>query len=444
MKILRALKTVDYRMWLAILATMLLPTIYQTIRYFFLGDMPSDSGINIASQLQWVNLFYEVIQEALILPLFFILGKSLTEKEEFANKVRTGLWFTACIYLFLSLGIIFFARPLVVIMAQQPALVNATIIYIRLETFAALFSTLWRFMSLVLITLKKDKYIYIVLGVQMSFSVFFDTFLISNLSCSFQLGANGIAITNIIVNLLLLIVAFLLLKREKISLFSKTKWKLGWLKEWFHIGIYSGLESLLRNLAFMIMIVRMTNIVREQGNYWLANGFIWNWLLLPGLALADLVKKEVGENKENIREKTFGYLMLTVIFALGWLISIPLWKPFLKYIMNVQDYETVYYIVLLETGFYLIFLFNSCVFDSTFYGLGKTNYMLIQSLCIDVFYYGVLFIFFLTKVFVPSLLGIALMFGIGMTLDFIPTMILYIRLLKKEGIHVDFCLKKVS
>lgn len=54
------------------------------------------------------------------------------------------------------------------------------------------------------------------------------------------------------------------------------------------------------------------------------------------------------------------------------------------------------------------------------------------------FYYGVIFILYLTKVFILSLLGIALMFGIGMTLDFIPTMILYIRMLKKENIKIDF------
>ena len=87
MKIIRALRTVNYRLWFAIFTTMLLPTVYQTVRIFFLGDMPSDSGINIASQLQWVNLFYEVVQEALILPLFFLLGKSIDNRDEFANKV---------------------------------------------------------------------------------------------------------------------------------------------------------------------------------------------------------------------------------------------------------------------------------------------------------------------------------------------------------------------
>ena len=333
------------------------------------------------------------------------------------------------------------ARPLVVLMAQDTALSDATVTYVRLETVAALFSTLWRFMMTVLVTLKKDKYIYIVLIIQMVLSVLLDTFLISNLAVSAKLGVNGIAVTNIIVNAVILGCSILLLYRENIRLFAKQKRSFGWLNEWFKVGKFSGLESLLRNLAFMVMVVRMVNIVAEQGNYWLANNFIWQWLLLPGLALADLVKKEIGESKDNIRDKTFGYLVLVSIFAIIWLISIPLWKPFLQYVMNVEEYETVFKIVLLETGFYITFLFNSCIFDSTFYGIGKTNYMLIQSMCIDGFYYGVMFVLYLTGVFVPTLLGICLMFGIGMALDFIPTLCLYLRMLKKEKIKIDFQLE---
>ena len=441
MRIIRALRSVNYRLWLAILATMLLPTVYQTVRIFFLGDMPSDSGINIASQLQWVNLFYEVVQEALILPLFFLLGKSLDDGKEFSNKVRTGLAVTGGIYLIVSVIMIACARPLVLFMQQDAALVEQTVVYVRLETTAALFSTLWRFMSVVLVTLKRDNYMYILLGAQMLLSVLLDTFLISSLPVSAKIGVNGIAINNIIVNLIVLTISVALLYRENIPLFVKEKWDFGWLKDWFKVGKFSGIESLLRNLVFMVMVVRMVNIVAEQGNYWIANNFIWNWLLIPGLALADLVKKETGENKDAVRTKTFGYILLASIFAAAWLVSIPLWKPFLKNVMNVAEYETVFKIVLIETGFYITFLFNSCIFDSTFYGLGKTNYMLIQSLCIDGLYYGIMFILYVTGVFVPTLLGIALMFGIGMALDFIPTLILYVGLLKKENLKIDFNLQ---
>lgn len=441
-RIIRALKTVNYRLWIAILAMMLLPTIYQTVRIFFLGDMPNDWGFNIASQLSWVNLFYEIIQEALILPLFFILGKSINNHSELENKMRSGLIVTGIIYLIVSGILAIFSRPLVVFMAQEDVLVDATVNYIRLETIAALFSTFSRFMMLVLVTLKKDKYMYITLGIQMVLSIVLDTFLISGLKVSADIGVNGIAIANIIVNFVVLIIAVMLLYQEKIKLFKKEKLSFVWMKEWFNVGKFSGLESLLRNFAFIIMIIRMVNVLAEQGTYWVANNFIWHWLLLPGLALADLVKKEIGENEQNIRDKTFGYILLTSIFAICWLISIPLWRPFLQHIMNVDAYEIVFNIVLLQTGFYITFLFNSCIFDSTFYGAGKTNYMLIQSICIDAFYYGIMFILYISGVFIPSLVSISIMFGVGMALDFIPTMVLYIRLLKKKGIKVDFTLEE--
>lgn len=436
--IIRALKTVNYRLWSAILFVMLLPTIYQTVRIFFLGDMPGDWGYNIASQLSWVNLFYEVIQEALILPLFFLLGESLANKPELENKVRSGFLITGIIYLTVSSLIAVFINPLVTFMAQDVSLIAETVKYIRLETVAALFSTLSRFMMLVLVTLKKDKYMYLTLGVQMALSVVLDTFLISGLKFSANIGVNGIAIANIIVNFVVLVITVLLLKREQIEIFKREKLSFKWTKDWFQIGKFSGIESFLRNLAFMIMIIRMVNVVAEQGNYWIANNFIWGWLLLPGLALAELVKKEIGENENNVRDKTFGYFVLTSIIAVTWLVSIPVWKPFLQYVMNVDAYEEVFYISLIQTGFYITFLFNSCILDSTFYGLGKTKYMLIQSICIDVFYYGIMFILYITGIFVPSLLGISLMFGIGMALDFIPTISLYIWMLKKKNIKIDF------
>jgi len=436
-KIIPALKTVNYRLYFALIFTGFLHTLYTTVRIFYLGDMPGDWGFNIASQMAWVGLVYEIVQEALILPLFFILGKSLSIKDEFENKVRTGLFVTFGIYFIISLILIIFTKPLVVLMAQNVDLIDATVSYVRIETVAALFSTLTRFIILVLVTMKKPDYMYYLLGVQMFMSVLLDTFLVSGLSFSLNLGVNGIAISNIIVNLTMLTIAIVLLNRENIRvLFNKTKPSFEWLKEWYQVGKFSGLESFFRNLAFMVMIIRIVNEVSEQGSYWVANNFIWFWLLLPVLALGDLVKKEVGEDIDNIRTKTFGYFIVVTIIVISWLISIPVWKPFLQYVMNVSEYEKVYGIVTLQLVFYITFAYNS-IMDSTFYGVGKTNYMLYQSLIIDVFYYGIAFILYITKSFTPTLTTISLMFGIGMVLDFIPTTILYRKLLREKQIQIQ-------
>jgi len=436
-KIITSLKTVNYRLYFALIFTGFFPTLYTTVRIFYLGDMPGDWGFNIASQMAWVGLVYEIVQEALILPLFFLLGKSLSNKDEFENKVRTGLFVTFGIYFIISLILIIFTKPLVVLMAQNVDLIDATVSYVRIESVAALFSTLTRFIILVLVTMKKPDYMYYLLGVQMFMSVLLDTFLVSGLSFSLNMGVNGIAISNIIVNLTMLTIAIVLLNRENIRvLFNKTKPSFEWLKEWYQVGKFSGLESFFRNLAFMVMIIRIVNEVSEQGSYWVANNFIWFWLLLPVLALGDLVKKEVGEDIDNIRTKSFGYFIVVTIIVIAWLISIPVWKPFLQYVMNVSEYEKVYGIVTLQLVFYITFAYNS-IMDSTFYGVGKTNYMLYQSLIIDVFYYGIAFILYITKAFTPTLTTISLMFGIGMVLDFIPTTILFRKLLREKQIQIQ-------
>ena len=433
--IIKSLKLINFRLLGAIFIIMFLPTVYQTVRIYFLGDMPSDWGINIASQLSWINLLYEIIQEALILPLFYILGKSLKNSDELENKIKSGLLLTGIIYTILSFFIFIFANQFVIIMAQNKELIDATVVYIRMETIAGIFSTLTRFLMLVFITLRKDKFMYILLTSQMLFSILFDTFLISSLPISLNIGVNGIAVSNIVVNIISLFIGFILLRKINIIIFNRKKISFEWAKEWFKIGKFSGLESFTRNLAFMIMIIRMVNVISEQGSYWIANNFIWGWLLLPALALADLIKKEIGENRENIKNNTLGYFIFSCIFTIFWLISIPLWKTFLQNIMNVSDYETVNYIVLIQTVFYIIFIFNN-ICDSTFYGIGRTDYMLFQSLIVNIFYYGGAFILYQNGIFVPSLFRISLLFGIGMTVDFIPTIILYFRMLKKMDLKI--------
>lgn len=435
-KVVASMKRINYRLFLALLLMGLIPTIYTTVRIFFLGQLPGDWGFNIASQLSWVNLLYEIVQEALILPLFFFIGKSLTDQSELENKVKTGLILTAGIYAALSLLIMIFAVPMIRFMAQDVTLIDETAAYIRLETIAAVFSTLVRFVTIVLITIKKEKYLYAILGVQMILSIILDTFFVSSLDISLNLGVNGIAITNIIVNVLLLGLALLMLRRENIYIFRfEKKLSFRWIGQWAKVGGISGLESFVRNFAFMMMIVRMVNVVGEQGTFWVANNFIWGWLLLPVLQLGELVKRDCGENEKAVAEKSLGYFGITAIIVVLWFVSLPLWKPFMQNVLQLSNYEDIFYIVLISVGFYVFFAFNN-VIDSIFYGLGRTDYMLFQSLVINIIFYGGAFVFYITGIYEPTLTKIAIMFAAGTALDSILTFFMYVRMLKKRQIEL--------
>jgi Na+-driven multidrug efflux pump len=432
----------------------LIPTLYTTVRIFFLGQMPDSYSFSIAAQLQWVNLLYEIIQEAFILPLYFFIGKAFVDKQkevanetgdekeihikrtELTNQVKTGLLIVFGVYTFLSVLIIAFAEPLIGFMQQDVAVIQETVAYIRLETVAAIFATLVKFAMVVLVAIKKDKYLYFVLGLQMVLTILLDMFLISNLSVSAKLGVNGIAITNIIVNVLLLGLAIALLHREDIKVFSKGKLSFAWAKGWVKIGGISGLESFVRNIAFMLMIVRMVNIVGEQGTFWVANNFIWGWLLLPVIQLGELVKRDCGENnREAIRQKTLGYFALTTLFVIIWFISLPLWKPFMHGVLGLDNYNDIFFIVLISVGFYVLFAYNN-VIDSIFYGIGKTNYMLFQSIVINAVVYGGAFILWITGIYTPTLVSIALMFAFGTGLDSVLTYGIFAWMLKKEKLNI--------
>ena len=76
-KIITSFKNINHKLFIALLVMGLVPTIYTTVRVFWMGNMPGDWSYSIAGQLSWVNLIYEVINEAIILPLFYFIGKIL-------------------------------------------------------------------------------------------------------------------------------------------------------------------------------------------------------------------------------------------------------------------------------------------------------------------------------------------------------------------------------
>ncbi len=432
-KTLKSIKNINLKLFLSLLILGLCPTVYTTVRVFFLGQLPGEYSYSIAGQLSWVNLIYEIVNEAIILPLYFFLGKVITDKKEFSNRVKTGLMLTFAVYTVLSLLVIAFTEPLLKLMAVDFEILKPSITYIRIESVANIFIVLYQFVSVALISLGKSKYVYSLTVSQLVLCVLSDTFLVSTLPVSLNLGVNGIGITNIAVNFCLCIVGIWLLSKEGIKVFEKSKCIFAWMKDFLKIGGISGLESFVRNIAYMLMICRMVNVVGEQGTYWVANNFIWGWLLLPVTQLAELIKQETAKNADAVKQNTRGYFAITTVICALWFVTIPLWCPFMKTVLGFSDTEKLFSLVLILIGFYVLYAYQN-IFDATFYGLGKTNYMLFESVVTNAVYYGTAFVLYLTKIWHPTLIGIALLFGIGMAFDSIVSLAAYLFLLRKRKV----------
>lgn len=120
---------------------------------------------------------------------------------------------------------------------------------------------------------------------------------------------------------------------------------------------------------------------------------------------------------------------MTIICSI-WFITIPLLKPFMSSVLGCEDVNKLFLLVLILVGFYVLYAFQN-VFDATFYALEKTNYMLFESIVTNTVYYGIAFILYLIGAWVPTLTGIALLFGVGIAFDSVVSFRAYIYLIKK-------------
>lgn len=428
---LKEVQKINYKLLLVLICTSFIPLLYSTTRIHFLGSLPEPWAFSIAAQVAWLNVGYEVISEALLIPLAFILGKVIANDKKFRERVSTSFSVIVGCYLVITLIVLWYAPSLVKTMQQQNDLMYQTVSYIRLESIAIFISSAFAFFNLVLVLKNNQRALYGLLAIQTILIILCDSLLVSQFSFSLQMGVNGIAVTNITVNLILSLISFYYLSRQGVSLKSVSIRGQTWIKEWIKIGWKSGLESLVRNATFIVMILQLINQVQQSGPFWVTNQFIWGWLLLPILALGKLVKQDAATNNGLASERVNSYLMLTVGFITIWLLTIPLWDSFVRDVMGIENADEIVRLALLMVGFYIIFALNN-VIDSYFYGIGRTDLMLYQSLIVNSLFYGGSYVAYQIGWFVPSLDKIAIMFGLGIVMDSLITFGIYFLLRQQQ------------
>ena len=163
-----SLSRINYKLYIALLILGLTPTIYNTVRVFFLGQLPGEWSFSIAGQLSWVNLFYEILNEAIILPLFYFIGQVKENKKEFSNRIRTGMFISFGTYTILAIIIISFIKPLLSLMATDTSILRESGTYIKIESIANICTILTQFALVALVTINKSKYLYILTGLKVS------------------------------------------------------------------------------------------------------------------------------------------------------------------------------------------------------------------------------------------------------------------------------------
>ena len=414
-------KDFNYKLYFSLIFLSLFPALYQTIRTMIVSISVDSSVFNVIGQLEWFDLINETLLAFLHIPLYAIFNRVIKNDDANFSKVTFKVILVGFILYFLfSVVVYIISRNLISFMNVEENDIDNVTKYLNLETMAFVIGFIITSINIVIVSKELYK-VFIVLA-------FVKTFLLTILDLNLvsKFNAFGIAYSNMIINSVMGILGIVFLIKIgllKLSWFNKNDKKI--FISYFNIGIFSALQILIDNIIYALMIVKMVNLVAEQGNYWIANNFIWNWLLMPVLVLNEVIRTNCKENKNN---QIFNYFRIIFIVTILGVFFVLFSNLFFKYIEKLENYNAIYLIVLKLSPFY-IFYALSIIPDNIFIGYGKTIYNLVNSIIINFVYYGIVYFLYLKGYINFNMNAIIIMFGLGIILH---TLISYIILYKKK------------
>lgn len=391
----------DFKLYGSLILYALLPSVYLLIRMQIVAVNGVD--INIMGQIEWFDLIDEVLVTALTVPLYFLLkpdkGKIASEKNCAAFLVSFAVYTAFTIIVMLKIGSI----------AKFMNAENA-VQYLFMQALSMLAGFVGTFMVMIFTLNDDDKLVRRLLVSRLCLQVVADWIFISSFK---DVGA---AYAEIAVNVVIGLIAVLSAYGKgylKFAMPGKT-----FLKDWCKIGAFAGIQIFLDNFIYAVMVCKMVNAVSESGNYWVANNFIWGWLLVPVTCLVEVIKK--NDKIRLTMKNCWRYLIM--IFAV-WLITMPRWKSFISGPM-ASDGNVIMKIVLPLVPFYITYMI-SAVIDGWFVSHGRTIYNAINSLIVNVGYYGIIYLAFKRGMFAENMMFIIGMFGCGMLVHMAASILMY-------------------
>lgn len=396
----------DIRIFLSLILWMLIPSAYLLIRMNIVSVNHVD--IDILGQMEWFDLIDEIITTAFITPLYYLLKEKDSQKNGFSFVVSFGVYFlfTVIISLYIS---------------NISAFMNAEYAkeYLLMQSISMLIAFIGIFVNLLFIIYENYNFIVLFTLIKLLLLSLFDYLLIPIWK---DLGASY---SEIIANTVIAILSvIIILKKKYISLGICSK---DFLRLWAKIGTFSGLQIFLDNFIYGLIVCRMVNAVSESGNYWIANNFIWGWLLVPITCLVQVIQKN------SLKSVTFHNVWKYVCIIIAvWAVTVPFWKSFIHSIMGIDYEKDILNILYILVPYYICYIIAAMI-DAWFVSKGKTIYIFINSIIVNIVYYGIMYALFKRGTFHLNIHFIIHLFGLGMVVHMFISILLYLKETRNES-----------
>lgn len=389
----------DLKLYFSLILWALLPSIYLLIKMKIVAINEVD--INILGQMEWFDLIDEIINTMLIVPLYSVL------KPRKSDTTKVGFAFIVSFLIYFAFTIFIASKVSTITKFMQAEYATS---YLFFQTFSMLIQFISTFMILILTLNSANKEINILIVSKLVCLSIFDFILIN------KFNDIGDAYSEIITNIIIAITSIVLVSKNKFMILRNVD--KSFVKEWIKTGIPIGIQIFLDNFIYAIMIVRMVNVVNESGNYWVANNFIWGWLLVPVSCFTEIIKK--NDLDRLTFKNTWRYGIGIVIL---WIVTVPFWRLFINNCMSIDDIK-IWPIIIMSVPFYLTYIVSDFL-DAWFISKGKTRYMMYISIFVNIVYYGTVYVLFKLNIFNADMNFIIMMFGFGMVVHMVLSVLFY-------------------
>ncbi len=439
------LKAWDWRLFLFIFLFLGLPNVYQLYRVYLIGNVIPDPGsLAIVSQWQFLGLVIEVFQEGTVLAIFFFLGSQLKGSTAVQfDRIKSVLAFIFSASLVFSLVVFLFRDAFITIIGTSPGIQDQTRDFLGISIFSIPFTLLSAATIVLLEALNKRRLVFIIAVSNVLLLFLFDSWFFGGHSFSLDAGVVGTAWSSLLTSAMLFVLgAVLLFVNMRIPIRSlSVRPSFGDMRQFLRVGLGSGLDSLVRNVFYFFMIIRLINTIgaTEIGGYYLAMQIMWSFMLVPVLAFADSAKALVANSSGDLsRMKTLWYasMFITVLFMAGWIVVVPMFGVIARALSSDND-TVAYALRALSILFvpYVLFSFNT-VMDAFFYGTGKTMYLAYQSIITNGTVYVVAFVLYITGVWTVTFDSIMVLFSLGPLVDTALTIGFLVKMLYFDTVNV--------
>ena len=416
----------DWRLFVFILLFLGLPNIYQLYRIYLVGnELPDPSSLAIVSQWQFVGLVVEIFQEATVLAIFFFLGSQIRSGAAIQlDRTKSVFAFIFLASLAFSAGVFIFRDAFIALIGASPEIEEQTRAFLGISIFSIPFTLLAAAIVVLFEALGMRALVFAMAIVNVALRFALDSLFFGGYGFSLEADVVGVGWSTLLASVGLFVIGFALMLRTKRVRMSELAARPSFadMREYLRVGLGSGADSLIRNIAYFFMIIRIVNTIgaEEIGGYYIAVHILWSFMLVPILAFADSAKALVANSAGDlprIRMLWRSSMIITAAMMLVWVALVPMFPAFAR--LLTDDAATVNWAV---TAFgilfvpYVLFAFNT-VMDSVFYGTGQTKYLAYQSIITNGTVYLAAFLLYVSGIWDVTFEGVMTLFALGILID---------------------------